>query len=123
MKYRGQCTKLTWLNLGVTKLEGVGSIPKGEIRHCTVLSMLLLGDNNSHRPIPTEIGDLTNLERLAILQNSVTLGTIPKSDMGHCTKLIQLNLDSNSLKVDSFQVKSVHLLQILSPMLTLLKIM
>jgi Leucine-rich repeat (LRR) protein len=53
-----------------------------------ILLILLLKD-----PMPSEIGELTNLQHMDLRLNNLS-GTLPPS-IGHCKKLVTLNLSNN----------------------------
>jgi Leucine-rich repeat (LRR) protein len=82
----------TELDLGVSGLTG--EIPP-EIGNLTNLERLYLLQNQLTGEIPPEIGNLTNLTRLYLGSNQFT-GSIP-SEIGNLTNLTRLYLGSNQL--------------------------
>ena len=56
---------------------------------------LYLGENGLSGPIPPELGDLSNLRRLALQENQLS-GSIPP-ELGNLSVLVLLSLDSNQL--------------------------
>jgi Leucine-rich repeat (LRR) protein len=82
----------TELKLGHNELSG--SIPS-EIGNLTNLERLYLYDNQLTGSIPPEIGNLTNLTYLNLHDNQLT-GSIP-SEIGNLTNLTYLSLHDNQL--------------------------
>ena len=91
----GECygiEETTSLNLGSSGLTG--EIPS-EIGNLTNLESLILSSNQLTGEIPSEIGNLTNLTSLSLGYNQLT-GEIP-SEIGNLTNLTYLRLSSNEL--------------------------
>ena len=82
-------TRLYLSNSGLT-----GSIPT-DIGDLTNLERLYLHENQLTGEIPSEIGDLINLSNLNLSYNSLT-GSIPP-EVGNLTNIYQLNLSDNQL--------------------------
>ena len=59
------------------------------------VTQVILNNNQLNGIIPTEIGDLANLEFLALSENQLS-GIIP-SEIGNCSNLIDLSLSDNQL--------------------------
>ncbi len=83
----------------VTRLELhnnnlIGSIPT-ELGNLTNLENLSLNNNELSGSIPTELGNLTNLERLFLYINALS-GSIP-TELGNLTNLENLSLNNNEL--------------------------
>ncbi|XP_077217378.1 receptor kinase-like protein Xa21 [Tasmannia lanceolata] len=86
------CSHLTWL---VASQNGFGVLPRSIVNLSTDLSMLSLGQNQIVGSIPSQIGNLFNLQRLGLGYNYIT-GTIPHS-IGELCRLLQLYLSINML--------------------------
>ena len=71
-----------------------GPIPSA-LGNLTNLERLNLWGNQLSGPIPSELGNLTNLERLSLWGNQLS-GSIP-SELGNLANLQALSLDSNQL--------------------------
>ena len=71
-----------------------GEIPT-ELGSLTSLTKLALGDNELTGPIPTELGNLSNLTILQLQSNQLT-GEIP-AELGRLDKLEELHLSENLL--------------------------
>jgi len=80
------------LNLGSNQLNG--TIPT-ELGNLTNLQSLSLGANELNGNIPTELGNLINLQSLNLNFNELS-GNIP-SELGNLTKLTSLSIFSNQL--------------------------
>nr|XP_048320959.1 probable LRR receptor-like serine/threonine-protein kinase At1g53440 isoform X2 [Ziziphus jujuba var. spinosa] len=72
-----------------------GPLPK-ELGNLKNLERLLLDQNQLEGSIPKELGNLTNLERLSVSENRLS-GTIPK-EIGDIHTLTELILDQNQLE-------------------------
>ena len=85
--------------LHALNLSNLREIPTRVFELLNLTRLDLCGDNRKESPlrlceIPSEIGQLTNLESLNILKN--TLSTLPES-LSRLTRLQDLNLQSNNL--------------------------
>jgi PKD repeat protein len=60
-----------------------------------VVEILIIGENNMNGTLPSEIGNLTNLNHLIISQQHLLHGQIPK-EIGNLTNLEDLYLNNNS---------------------------
>ncbi len=78
-----------WISNGVS-----GPIPT-ELGNLANLERLYLHENDLSGPIPTELGNLANLERLYLHENDLS-GPIP-TELGNLTDLEVLNLGGNDL--------------------------
>jgi len=83
---------VSWLYLYNNQLTG--EIPT-ELGNLSNLESLLLSSNQLTGKIPRELGNLSNLESLSLRNNQLT-GEIP-SELGNLTKLESLDLDDNQL--------------------------
>ena len=86
--------ELTTTELDFSYSELTGEIPS-EIGNLTNLQVLNLSSNNLSGEIPPEIGNLTNLTHLYLNENQLT-GEIP-SEIGNLTNLERLWLSDNQL--------------------------
>ena len=84
--------RVEWLELRSNQLTG--SIPS-ELGNLTNLEILSLGQNQLTGPIPSGLGNLTSLLSLELIQNQLT-GPIP-SELGNLTNLGFLTLSENQL--------------------------
>ncbi len=84
--------RVTMLNLDSNQLTG--SIPT-ELGNLSNLEFLWLNINQLTGSIPTELGNLSNLESLWLYSNQLT-GSIP-TELGNLSNLVSLRLDSNRL--------------------------
>ncbi len=80
--------KSNWLSADENSWLGV------VVTGCRVTN-LSLTNNNLSGPLPTEMGDLTQLQTLQLWSNNLT-GTIPNS-IGNLSNLIELDLNNNKL--------------------------
>ena len=86
-------TDLSILSLGDTQRTGALPSEIGGLKNLKVLT--LGGKNHINGTLPTELGNLVQLEKLFLASNSFS-GTIP-SELGRLTKLSELDLYKNKL--------------------------
>ncbi|XP_077217194.1 uncharacterized protein LOC143851602 isoform X2 [Tasmannia lanceolata] len=88
------CSDLTWLAASGNRFGGV--LPRSIVNLSTELRTLSLGQNQIVGSLPSQIGNLFNLQILSLGFNYIT-GTIPNS-IGNLTQLSKLWLDQNNLQ-------------------------
>ena len=81
--------------LDLTDNELTGTIPS-ELSNLSSLERLNLFNNELTGTIPSELGNLASLQRLNLFNNQLT-GTIP-SELGNLSSLLELGLSGNQLK-------------------------
>jgi Leucine-rich repeat (LRR) protein len=92
----GNCTNLSWLDLGWNRNQLNGSIPRtlGNLKQLSTLSLI---QNNFTGEIPTTLGNLSNLVYLDLSKNNLNGSVLALSSLEGCTKLETLRFGDNQL--------------------------